>query len=160
RARGAWRRRRRAHGGREGAHDLDARRAGLRAGGGREEAAGLAGGPLAPRRCNLFGRSAIYADMRYAIVIEKGLMGFSAYVPDLPGCVAAAGTRDGVVRDIHSAIETHIEGLRNDGRPIPAPAFSVEFVDVASQPEAARPCSAVAVNQPALNGSGSSAPRG
>lgn len=69
--------------------------------------------------------------MRYAVVIEQGLMGFTAYVPDLPGCVAAGNTRDDVVRHIHRAIEDHIEGLRGDGRAVPAPVFSVEFVDVA-----------------------------
>lgn len=70
--------------------------------------------------------------MRYAVVIERGLLGFSAYVPDLPGCVAAGNTRDEVLRFIHGAIEVHIEGLKNDGCSIPAPAFSVEFVDVAA----------------------------
>jgi predicted RNase H-like HicB family nuclease len=90
--------------------------------------------------------------MRYAVVIEKGLMGFSAYVPDLPGCVAAGSARDDVVREIRRAIEAHIEGLRNNGCPIPAPAFSVELVEVASELEVggARPASAV-------NGSRSSA---
>lgn len=70
--------------------------------------------------------------MRYAVVIEQGLTGFCAYVPDLPGCVAAGATRDEVVRLIHAAIEMHIEGLKSDGRAVPAPAFSVEFVDVAA----------------------------
>lgn len=93
--------------------------------------------------------------MRYAVVIEQGLLGFSAYVPDLPGCVAAGSTRDQVVREIHGAIEAHIEALRNDGRPIPVPAFSIEFVDVAAEIEAVRVPLALAVN-----GSGSSAPRG
>ena len=93
--------------------------------------------------------------MRYAVVIEQGLMGYSAYVPDLPGCVAAGSTRDEVVRQIHGAIEAHIEGLRNDGRPLPAPVFSVEFVDVTGQPEPVRARPALVVN-----GSGSSAPPG
>ena len=91
--------------------------------------------------------------MRYAVVIEQGLLGFSAYVPDLPGCVAAGSTRAEVVRQIHGAIEAHVEGLRNDGRPIPAPAFSVEFVDVAGHLEGARARPTLVVN-----GSGSSAP--
>jgi predicted RNase H-like HicB family nuclease len=70
--------------------------------------------------------------MRYAVVIEQGLMGFTAYVPDLPGCVAASDTRDEVVRLIHRAVEDHLESLRSDGRAVPAPVFSVEFVDVAA----------------------------
>lgn len=70
--------------------------------------------------------------MRYAVVIEEGETGFGAYVPDLPGCVAAAATRDEVIRLIQDAIEFHIEGLKEDGEPIPVPASSVEFVDVAA----------------------------
>jgi predicted RNase H-like HicB family nuclease len=70
--------------------------------------------------------------MRYAVVIEQGETGFGAYVPDLPGCVAAADTRDEVVRLIQDAIEFHIEGLKENGEPIPVPSSSVEFVDVAA----------------------------
>jgi len=70
--------------------------------------------------------------MRYAVVIEKGSKGFGAYVPDLPGCIAAAKTRDEVVRLIHDAMEFHIEGLKQDGEPVPRPASSVEFVEVAA----------------------------
>jgi predicted RNase H-like HicB family nuclease len=70
--------------------------------------------------------------MRYAVVIEQGEAGFGAYVPDVPGCVAAADTREEVVRLIQGAIEFHIEGLKEDGEPIPAPVSSVEFVDVAA----------------------------
>jgi predicted RNase H-like HicB family nuclease len=70
--------------------------------------------------------------MRYAVVIEAGEMGFGAYVPDLPGCVAAAETREEVVRLIQEAIEFHIEGLKDDGQPIPEPSSSVEFVEVAA----------------------------
>jgi predicted RNase H-like HicB family nuclease len=68
--------------------------------------------------------------MRYAIVIEQAQLGFSAYVPDLPGCVAGADTRAEVVRRLRNAIELHIEGLKEDGRPAPAPAFSVETIEV------------------------------
>lgn len=70
--------------------------------------------------------------MRYAVVVEEGETGFGAYVPDLSGCVAAADTRDEVIRLIQGAIELHIEGLRADGEPIPTPASSVAFVDVAA----------------------------
>jgi predicted RNase H-like HicB family nuclease len=70
--------------------------------------------------------------MRYAVVIEKGANGFGAYAPDVPGCVAAAQTREEVVKLIQDAIEFHIEGLKEDGEPVPEPASSVEFVDVAA----------------------------
>jgi predicted RNase H-like HicB family nuclease len=69
--------------------------------------------------------------MRYAVVIEKGANGFGAYVPDLPGCIAAAKTRDEVVQLIQDALESHIEGLKQDGETVPKPAWSVEFVEVA-----------------------------
>lgn len=70
--------------------------------------------------------------MRYAVVIEQGPTSYGAYVPDLPGCVAAGKTRDEVVRLIQEAIEFHIEGLKEDGQPIPPPSSSVEFIDVAA----------------------------
>lgn len=70
--------------------------------------------------------------MRYAVVIEKAETGFGAYVPDLPDCVAAGATRDEVIQLIQEAIEFHIEGLKNDGQPVPEPASSVAFVDVAA----------------------------
>ena len=70
--------------------------------------------------------------MRYAVVIEQGEAGFGAYVPDLPGCVAAAETREDVVRLIQDAIEFHIEGLKENGEPVPAPSSSIEFIDVAA----------------------------
>jgi predicted RNase H-like HicB family nuclease len=70
--------------------------------------------------------------MRYAVVIEKGAKGFGAYVPDLPGCMAAAKTRDEVVKLIQDAMEFHIESLKHDGEPVPRPTSSVEFVEVAA----------------------------
>jgi predicted RNase H-like HicB family nuclease len=70
--------------------------------------------------------------MRYAVVIEKGAESFGAYVPDLPGCIAAAKTRDEVVKLIQDAMEFHIEGLKLDGEPIPEPASTIEFVEVAA----------------------------
>ena len=66
--------------------------------------------------------------MRYAVVVEKDTKGFGAYVPDLPGCVAAAKTRAQVVKLIHGAIEFHIEGLKQDGELVPEPSSSIEFV--------------------------------
>ncbi len=70
--------------------------------------------------------------MRYAVVIEKGPTSYGAYVPDLPGCVAAGETREEVVKLIQEAIEFHIAGLKEDGQSIPQPSSSVEFIDVAA----------------------------
>lgn len=68
---------------------------------------------------------------RYAIVVEKGPVSYGAYVPDLPGCVAAAETRSEVLRLIREAIEFHIDAMRGEGLPIPEPSSSAEYVDVA-----------------------------
>jgi predicted RNase H-like HicB family nuclease len=68
--------------------------------------------------------------MRYLVVVEQGPTSFGAYVPDLPGCVAAAETREEVLALIREAIEFHIEGLREDGQPVPPPSCSSEIVDV------------------------------
>ena len=68
--------------------------------------------------------------MRYAVIIEEGENSFGAYVPDLPGCVAAAETKEEVLSLIQEAIDFHIEGLREDGQPIPEPSSSVEYVEV------------------------------
>jgi predicted RNase H-like HicB family nuclease len=68
--------------------------------------------------------------MRYAVIVEEGENSFGAYVPDLPGCVAAAETKEEVLELIQEAIEFHIEGLREDGQPIPEPASSIEYVEV------------------------------
>ncbi len=70
--------------------------------------------------------------MRYAIVIEKAENNYSAYVPDLPGCVATGATVEEVEGQIREAIEFHLEGLREDGLVIPQPASRVEYVDVAA----------------------------
>ena len=70
--------------------------------------------------------------MRYAIVIEKAEGNFSAYVPDLPGCVATGATVEDAEAQIREAIEFHIEGMREDGLPIPQPESRVDYVDVAA----------------------------
>jgi len=67
--------------------------------------------------------------MRYAIVIEKAGGNFSAYVPDLPGCVATGATADEARAEIAAAIRLHIEGLVEDGLPVPAPQVQVAMVD-------------------------------
>jgi predicted RNase H-like HicB family nuclease len=68
--------------------------------------------------------------MRYAIVIEKATGNYSAYVPDLPGCVATGATAEEAEQQIREAIEFHISGLKDDGLPIPPPASRVDYVDV------------------------------
>jgi predicted RNase H-like HicB family nuclease len=68
--------------------------------------------------------------MRYAVVIEKGQSNYSAYVPDLPGCVAVGDTIQEIEREIQEAIEFHLEGMRADGQPIPEPSSRVEYVEV------------------------------
>jgi predicted RNase H-like HicB family nuclease len=69
--------------------------------------------------------------MRYAIVIERGPTSYGAYVPDLPGCVAAAETREEVVNLIREAIEFHLEEMRKDDLEIPEPSSTAEYVEVA-----------------------------
>jgi len=70
--------------------------------------------------------------MKYAVIIERGPTSFGAYIPDLPGCVAAGDTREEVMELIQEAIEFHIEGLKADGQPVPPPSSTIEFVDVAA----------------------------
>jgi len=70
--------------------------------------------------------------MRYAVVIEKAAKNYSAYVPDLPGCVATGATVEETEQFIREAIEFHLSGLRDDGVPIPQPSSQVDYVDVAA----------------------------
>jgi predicted RNase H-like HicB family nuclease len=70
--------------------------------------------------------------MRYAIVIETAGSNFSAYVPDLPGCIATGATLEETDRAIREAIAFHLEGLREDGSPIPPPSSRVDYVEVAA----------------------------
>ncbi len=68
--------------------------------------------------------------MKYAVIVEEGDSSFGAHVPDLPGCVAVADTKGEVLKLIQEAIQFHIEGLREDGQPVPSPSSSVEYVEV------------------------------
>ena len=70
--------------------------------------------------------------MRYAVVIENAGSNFSADVPDLPGCVATGATLAETEAAIREAIEFHLDGLREDGSPIPPPSSRVEYVEVAA----------------------------
>jgi predicted RNase H-like HicB family nuclease len=67
--------------------------------------------------------------MRYAIVIEKAGGNYSAYVPDLPGCVATGGTVAEVEAEIRAAIRFHIDGLKEDGMPVPEPSSIADYVE-------------------------------
>ena len=68
--------------------------------------------------------------MRYAIVIEAGEGNFGAYVPDLPGCVTTGDTLEKVRALIREAIEFHLDGMREDGAPIPIPSSRVAYVEI------------------------------
>ena len=67
--------------------------------------------------------------MRYVVVIEKAEGNFSAYVPDLPGCVATGPTVKAVEEEIRAAIRFHIEGLEADGLPVPMPTSIADYVE-------------------------------
>ena len=70
--------------------------------------------------------------MRYAIVIEKAEGNYSAYVPDLPGCVSTGATVEETERSIREAIGFHLDGMREDGTPIPPASSHVEYVEVSA----------------------------
>ncbi len=70
--------------------------------------------------------------MRYAVVIEKANGNFSAYVPDLPGCISTGGSVAEAGARIKDAIALHLEGMREDGMAIPTPSSQVDYVEVAA----------------------------
>ncbi len=70
--------------------------------------------------------------MRYAIVIEQAGLNYSAYVPDLPGCVATGSSIEELEEHIREAIAFHLDGLREDGMPVPAASSHVDYVDIAA----------------------------
>ena len=70
--------------------------------------------------------------MRYAIVVEKTANNYSAYVPNLPGCIATGYTIEETEREIREAIEFHIEGMIADGLPIPQPTSTVQYIEIAA----------------------------
>jgi predicted RNase H-like HicB family nuclease len=69
---------------------------------------------------------------RYLIIIEETGTGYAAYSPDLPGCVATGAARDSVEREMHHAIEFHLDGLRRAGEPIPSPRSEASYCEVGS----------------------------
>lgn len=70
--------------------------------------------------------------MRYAIVIEKATNNYSAYVPDLPGCIATGATVEELEKQIKEAIVFHLDGMREDGVSPPVPESQVEYIEVAA----------------------------
>ena len=70
--------------------------------------------------------------MKYAVVIEKAEGNYSAYVPDLPGCVATGTTIEEVESEIREAIAFHIDGMREDGLTVPEPTSKVEYIELAA----------------------------
>lgn len=68
--------------------------------------------------------------MKHPIVIEKAETGYSAYSPDLPGCVATGTTIDETEQNMHEAIDFHVDGLRQEGFPIPEPNSASAYVEV------------------------------
>jgi predicted RNase H-like HicB family nuclease len=68
---------------------------------------------------------------RFLIVIEKANGNYSAYSPDLPGCIATGKTKDQAAKNIHDAIELHIQGLKEDRLPIPKSHASAEYIAIA-----------------------------
>lgn len=75
--------------------------------------------------------------MRYAIVIEKGERNYSAHVPDLPGCISTGASIDEIQRMMQEAIEFHLDGMREEGLPIPQPTTVLAYVDVEAPQDAA-----------------------
>ncbi|MEP6988043.1 MAG: type II toxin-antitoxin system HicB family antitoxin [Chloroflexota bacterium] len=67
---------------------------------------------------------------RYAIIIEGEPGHYSAYVPDLPGCVTAGKTMDDITHDMAEAIQMHIDGMKEDGQSIPEPTTQVDYVEI------------------------------
>jgi predicted RNase H-like HicB family nuclease len=67
---------------------------------------------------------------RFLIIIEQGNRNYSAYVPDLPGCIATGKTVEEVEANMRGAIEMHIEGMIEEGLPIPAPSLTAEYLEV------------------------------
>ena len=66
---------------------------------------------------------------RYLVIIEKANNNYSAFSPDVPGCVATGETRETAEREMHAALQMHLKGLREDGLPLPEPSASIGYVE-------------------------------
>ena len=83
------------------------------------------------KKCLYSQTKRMMCDMyRYLVVFEKVGNNYSAYSPDIPGCIATGSTRDEAEKNIREAISFHIEGLKEDGLPLPEPASFTEYVEV------------------------------
>ncbi len=69
--------------------------------------------------------------MRYAMIIERGERNYSAYLPDMPGCIATGKTVAEVKRRMREAVELHLRGLRKDNLPVPEPTSMADYVEAA-----------------------------
>jgi len=69
---------------------------------------------------------------RYLVIIEEAESGFSAFLPDIPGCIATGATRDEVENAMQEGVEFHLEGLRESGEPVPPPRSTAAYVEVAA----------------------------
>jgi len=69
---------------------------------------------------------------KYLIIVEKTETGYSAYSPDVPGCASTGQTKQEVERNIQEAIQFHVEGLRDEGYPVPEPSTYSSYIDVAA----------------------------
>ena len=100
---------------------------------GRVTVAGKPSDDIAPGTWTVFGNKPLgrRSDfMRYAIVIEATATGYSAYAPDLPGCIATGSTVSETENALREAIAFHLDGLREDGLAIPQPVSRVDYVDI------------------------------
>jgi predicted RNase H-like HicB family nuclease len=77
--------------------------------------------------------------VQYTVVLEQTRRNWSAYVPELPGCISTGVTREDVARNIREAIELHLEGMREDGEPIPPPGTWTKVVEVELAAEPSQP---------------------
>ena len=66
---------------------------------------------------------------RYLVIIEKAQKNYSAFSPDVPGCIATGETREAAEREMHAALKMHLEGLKEDGLPLPEPSASVGYIE-------------------------------
>ena len=69
---------------------------------------------------------------RYLVIIEESTTGFSAFLPDLPGCIATGATRDDVEKAMKEGVEFHLESMRESGEPVPPPRSTAVYVEVAA----------------------------
>ncbi len=66
---------------------------------------------------------------RYLVIIEKAKNNYSAFSPDVPGCIATGETREAAEREMHAVLQMHLEGLKEDGLPLPKPSASVGYIE-------------------------------